>query len=548
MHARLLFRSAFRRVAPFRFALALPGFLLLTACNSGSDSHPVMVQGAPAVGVLKDAPPEPRARVHAVTTAAGTGGSINPAATTVSEGETALLTVLAEPGWMIDSVSGCGGELIAGHRYRTASLSAPCTVTAVFVAQNHSVSTVVRSNRGGTTEGDGTFVHGTEVTVRALPESGFEFIAWTEGSTIVSTDAEFTFTLEANRSLSADFDLARNVTQVRMPPAGLVTLFEAHNAPPGVVFAVTGEAQASDGNEAIWRSEDGGGSWTRVADVQARFISIGVDDPELVIAGTDDGYLLSRDGGRQWSEEVLTLPGGQAVRLSAAGLASEAQGIYAASAAVTTAGLYRSLDGGASWVRVISAAQAGTLADAQIRHVEVSRADPLIVHAATGSGDNIWRSVDGGASFFSIRAGIADDRPQVFDAGVRSDPADAARILVENHVSLNGGADWTQIVLPPRTVELSNPDDPDVPFEVELGEETMSPGNTVWLDGALLRVSGNRLLVSRDAGLNWETLLDLVGATGDFDTTRLHLAADALYLQLTGGPNLIHRIDLGLLD
>jgi photosystem II stability/assembly factor-like uncharacterized protein len=542
MHARFPLRSASWR-AVYRGALSLSA-LLLAACNSGSDSHPVMLQSTPTVGVLKDAPPEPGARVHAVTTAAGEGGSINPAITTVSEGEAAMLTVLAEPGWRIDSVTGCGGELIAGHRYRTARLTAPCEVRANFVRQDHSVSTLVRSNRGGATEGDGVFAYGTEVTVRALPEQGFEFIAWTEGSSVVSSDAEYTFTLEADRSLSATFDLVRNVSPLSMPPTGIVTLFEAQHAPPGVMFVVTGEKQPNDGNEAIWRSEDGGQTWERVADGQARFISIGVDDPDLVIAGTDDGYLLSRDGGREWTAGSLLLPGGQFVRLSAAGLTSEA--IYAASATVVTAGLYRSLDGGATWEQVLSTAQAPT-PDITIRHIAISRADRQVIHAATGLNTNLWRSVDGGASFFSIRAGIANDRPEIFSAGVRGDTADAARILVENHVSTNGGADWTQLVLAPRTVELSDPDD-EGPYEVVLGEETVSPGNTVWLDGSLLRVSGDRLLVSRDGGGTWDTLIELIGATGDFDTARMQLAADALYLQLAAGPGMVHRIDRSLID
>jgi hypothetical protein len=217
--------------------------------------------------------------------------------------------------------------------------------------------------------------------------------------------------------------------------------------------------------------------------------------------------------------------------------------MYAASPILATPGLYRSLDGGETWDRVISPAQ-GSTQNIRINHVEISAADLQTVHAATGGNTNIWRSVDGGSSFFSIRTGIANDRPRVFDAGVRSDTADAAHILVENHVSVNGGADWTQLVLPPRTVELTNPDGTG-PFEVVLGEDIVSPGNTVWMNGVLLRVSGNLLLVSRDDGLTWETLIELVGATGDFDTSRLRLAADALYLQLTGGPEMVYRIDLG---
>lgn len=541
MRARFQSASVYRRTAFFRIVVSLSVLLFLTACNSGSDTHPVNLQSTPAVGILKDPPPEPRARVHTVTTVAGEGGAINPAVIDVSDGQSVLLTIFTEPGWELDSVSGCDGKLIAGHRYETDVLRAPCEVRASFVQQTHKVDTLVRSNFGGTTEGDGVFAHGAEVTVRAVPDDGFEFIAWTEASSVVSTDAEYTFTLNSNRSLSATFDIARNITPVSMPPAGVVTLFEAQNAPPGVLFAVTAESKPGDGSAGIWRSEDGGQSWTQVSEVQAQFISIGVDDPDLVMAGMIDGYLLSRDGGREWVSGSVGFVGNQPVRIVAGSLSSEA--MYAASPILATPGLYRSLDGGETWDRVISPAQ-GSTQNIRINHVEISAADLQTVHAATGGNTNIWRSVDGGSSFFSIRTGIANDRPRVFDAGVRSDTADAAHILVENHVSVNGGADWTQLVLPPRTVELTNPDGTG-PFEVVLGEDIVSPGNTVWMNGVLLRVSGNLLLVSRDDGLTWETLIELVGATGDFDTSRLRLAADALYLQLTGGPEMVYRIDLG---
>lgn len=541
MHAGFAFRSVSRRMMP-RLSLAISLILLLAACNSGSDSHPMLVQGTPAVGVLKDPPPEPSAGLHLVSTDAGEGGVFNPASTTVSRGQSAILTVLTEPGYLLDSIDGCGGELLAGHRYRTAVLEASCTVTASFVLQEHSVSTMVRSARGGTSSGDGTFAHGTEVTVSAAADPGFEFVAWTEAASIVSRDAEYTFVLEANRSLSASFAEIRNVDQVRMPPAGLVSLFEARHAPAGLLFAATGEVLPADGNAGIWRSEDSGESWTRVADIQARFIAIGVDDPDLVLASTGNGYLLSRDGGREWTPGSVTLAGGQAVPLTDAALASEAGGMFVSSAGVTTAGVYRSLDGGISWERILSPAQAPR-ANIQIRTLEVSPADSGVVHALTGGNTDIWRSVDGGDSFASIRAGIANDRPQVFGAGVAGDPSSAERLLVENHTSLNGGANWTQFSLPPRTVELEGPDGS---FPVELGEETASPANTVWLDGVLLRVSGNRLLVSRDAGLVWESLLDLTGATGDFDTARLQRSADALYLQLADEPRLVHRLDLDI--
>ena len=47
---------------------------------------------------------------------------------------------------------------------------------------------------------------GTEVTVTAIPVSGYHFVSWTENDTTVSTAASYTFDLEANRTLIAVFE------------------------------------------------------------------------------------------------------------------------------------------------------------------------------------------------------------------------------------------------------------------------------------------------------------------------------------------------------
>lgn len=536
-----------RRCLPASLA-ALFMALLLAGCESGSDSHPLMWQSSPPVGLIKEQPgEEPAPAVHKITASAGAGGSVNPARTTVVNGATSLLTLLPDPGYSIGAVSGCGGELFAGDRFRTAPVTAPCEISASFTIDSHSVSTMVRSARGGTTAGDGTFEYGEEATVVATPDPGFVFVAWTEAGSVVSTEPEYTFEVFSNRSLSASFDIARNASAVRMPPAGRVSLFEAEHAPSGVLFAATGEIAAGDGNAGIWRSADGGESWEKTADIEVRFISIGAGDPALVIAGYAGGYLLSLDGGLQWTQGLIVTGNGIALEPSAAAAVTAADGIYVTTASILGPGLYRSLDAGGSWQRIFGTAQA-PLADVQLRHVDVSPADPQVIYVSTGGNTNLWRSEDGGDSFVSIRDGIADDQPRVLDAGVRVDPADSDRLLVENHASLNGGADWSPIDLPPRTVELSNPGEDEPVFEVVLGEETASPRNTVWFEGGLLRVEGAQLMRSEDGGLTWASLLDIVGATGDYDTGRIFLAEDALYLQLTGGPNLVHRIDLDTLQ
>ncbi len=58
---------------------------------------------------------------------------------------------------------------------------------------------------GGTTSGAGAYTAGTSVTANATPSTGYSFVNWTESGNIVSTSSSYTFPLNGNRSLVANF-------------------------------------------------------------------------------------------------------------------------------------------------------------------------------------------------------------------------------------------------------------------------------------------------------------------------------------------------------
>jgi len=66
-----------------------------------------------------------------VTSTASAGGSISPSSATVTSGNTTSFTLTTDVGYMIDTVTGCGGSLV-GNTYTTGSITANCTVTANF--------------------------------------------------------------------------------------------------------------------------------------------------------------------------------------------------------------------------------------------------------------------------------------------------------------------------------------------------------------------------------------------------------------------------------
>ncbi|MGN6519130.1 MAG: beta strand repeat-containing protein, partial [Dokdonella sp.] len=94
---------------------------------------------------------------HTVTGVVGTpSGSITPASQSVVDGATATLTVTANSGFHIDTVTGCGGSMTGANTYTTGAVTADCTVVANFAADGG----------GGTFPPDENF---DEVTAPALP-------------------------------------------------------------------------------------------------------------------------------------------------------------------------------------------------------------------------------------------------------------------------------------------------------------------------------------------------------------------------------------------
>ena len=58
---------------------------------------------------------------------------------------------------------------------------------------------------GGTVAGGGTFAQGSSVTVTATPKTGYSFTNWTEGVTVVSTNASYQLNMAGNKTLVANF-------------------------------------------------------------------------------------------------------------------------------------------------------------------------------------------------------------------------------------------------------------------------------------------------------------------------------------------------------
>jgi photosystem II stability/assembly factor-like uncharacterized protein len=291
-----------------------------------------------------------------------------------------------------------------------------------------------------------------------------------------------------------------------------------------VIFASTREATFGDDAAGIWRSSDGGESWIKTFDQNVSFISILSGDPDWVIAGGDNFFALSADGGLSWTTGVINDPiFGNPILISAGGGHSPADGMFLASADVLGPGLYRSLDEGATWQRVFSNADVAEFEESQLRHVAVSPSDPEVVYTLTGFNDGIWKSVNGGDDFYSIKTGVSVST-FVFHPGIAVNPRNSDQILIMHNVSVNGGANWSFVDAWPWDIR--------------------------WYRDRLLQYSDNTLWISNDSGATWQELAAVSSPTFYGRPDNMWKSQDSLYIEvpsLTYAP-VIYRAALSQID
>ena len=89
----------------------------------------------------------------------------------------------------------------------TFTLNGNRSLTANFRQQtvSYTLGVAAAPVAGGTVSGGGTFTQGSSVTVTAAPAKGYLFVNWTEGTTSVSTSSSYIFTMNGNRTLTANF-------------------------------------------------------------------------------------------------------------------------------------------------------------------------------------------------------------------------------------------------------------------------------------------------------------------------------------------------------
>jgi photosystem II stability/assembly factor-like uncharacterized protein len=192
---------------------------------------------------------------------------------------------------------------------------------------------------------------------------------------------------------------------------GLVSAISVSSANPNIIYI----GSAGGG---VWRSGDGGNTWRPLFDRQ---LSLGVGEPAGLAVDPND------------SDVVYVGTSGRITRQP-------------------QAGLFKSTDGGASWIRLGSgypSSNTGNASQFVNQNVNVVIVDPANSNLLyLGSASGVFHSTDGGQNWTAGNNGFGDARSLVLDT---SSPL-SARILYAGlsgrgaFQSTDGGQNWTQIL------------------------------------------------------------------------------------------------------
>lgn len=121
------------------------------------------------------------------------------------QGETCTLTANSNHGYVFESWKENNVTVFADSVY-SFTVEDDRELTAVFQLDEFEISLVSAPVEGGSVEGDGTYLYGETVTVRATANPTYSFTGWEENNEVVSVIQDYTFTVDGNRHLVAVFE------------------------------------------------------------------------------------------------------------------------------------------------------------------------------------------------------------------------------------------------------------------------------------------------------------------------------------------------------
>ncbi|MCL2247503.1 MAG: T9SS type A sorting domain-containing protein, partial [Lentimicrobiaceae bacterium] len=115
-----------------------------------------------------------------------------------------MLTATAKPGFEFENWTENGAVVSTTNPY-TFTAAANRTVVGNFKKLEYTIEATSNNVNWGKVTGGGIFNPDAQVTLKATPEEGYEFINWTENGNPVTVENPYIFTATANRKLVGNF-------------------------------------------------------------------------------------------------------------------------------------------------------------------------------------------------------------------------------------------------------------------------------------------------------------------------------------------------------
>ena len=133
------------------------------------------------------------------------GGSVTGGGT-YNQGQSCTVSASPNAGFTFSNWTE-NGNVVSTQASYTFNVTGNRTLVANFQAQpqNYNVSVSANPTNGGNVTGGGTYQQGQSCTVTATANNGYNFTNWTENGNVVSTQSNYTFTVNSNRTLVANF-------------------------------------------------------------------------------------------------------------------------------------------------------------------------------------------------------------------------------------------------------------------------------------------------------------------------------------------------------
>jgi len=159
--------------------------------------------------------------VYNVTTVApASEGHFSPDSQIVIHGDIASFTVTPEPGYTINTVTGCDGNWTGSNPYETAAVTADCEVTASFTLNTYTVSTTAPVDRGTFDPASAVIDYNQTTTFNVMAETGYTIVSVEGcGGLWTGSNPYITGSITADCEVTASFVLETYLVDTLAEPA-----------------------------------------------------------------------------------------------------------------------------------------------------------------------------------------------------------------------------------------------------------------------------------------------------------------------------------------